>query len=65
MDILPPLAGRIDCDVPKERRAWLPQQLALDLSFPMSVEELVMTGSWPTRGHSRAIAPHSTVRHAT
>lgn len=50
MGILPPLAGHIHCDVPKERRAWLPQQLALDLSFPMSVEELVMTGSWPTRG---------------
>ncbi|MEC9482363.1 MAG: metal ABC transporter ATP-binding protein [Halomonas sp.] len=50
MGLLPPQAGRIVCDVPKERRAWLPQQLALDLSFPMSVEELVMTGSWPTRG---------------
>lgn len=50
MGLLPPLAGRIDCDVPKERRAWLPQQLALDLSFPMSVEELVMTGTWPSHG---------------
>ncbi len=57
MGILPPLAGRIDCDVPKERRAWLPQQLALDLSFPMSVEELVMTGSWPTRGALRGYRP--------
>lgn len=50
MGILPPIAGRIDCDVPKERRAWLPQQLALDLTFPMSVEELVMTGTWPSHG---------------
>lgn len=57
MGILPPLAGRIECDVPKERRAWLPQQLALDLSFPMSVEELVMTGSWPTRGALRGYRP--------
>ena len=50
MGILPPIAGRIHCDVPKERRAWLPQQLALDLTFPMSVEELVMTGTWPSHG---------------
>ncbi len=59
MGILPPLAGRIDCDVPKERRAWLPQQLALDLSFPMSVEELVMTGTWPSHGALRGYCgPH-------
>lgn len=50
MGILPPLAGRIQCSVPKERRAWLPQQLALDLTFPMSVEELIMTGTWPSHG---------------
>lgn len=57
MGVLPPLAGRIECPVPRERRAWLPQQLALDLSFPMSVEELVMTGSWPTRGALRGYRP--------
>ncbi|WP_192035594.1 ABC transporter ATP-binding protein [Halomonas sp. YLGW01] len=50
MGLLKPSRGRIDCAVPKERRAWLPQQLALDLSFPMSVEELVMTGTWPSHG---------------
>ncbi|MGC3872127.1 metal ABC transporter ATP-binding protein [Halomonas sp. GXIMD04776] len=50
MGLLPPMAGRIECHVPRERRAWLPQQLALDLSFPMSVEELVMTGTWPSHG---------------
>ncbi|SDL49196.1 zinc/manganese transport system ATP-binding protein [Modicisalibacter muralis] len=50
MGILPPIVGQIHCDVPKERRAWLPQQLALDLTFPMSVEELVMTGTWPSHG---------------
>ena len=50
MGMLKPIAGRVDCRVPKERRAWLPQQLALDLTFPMSVEELVMTGSWPSHG---------------
>lgn len=50
MGELTPLRGRIECDVPKERRAWLPQQLALDLSFPMSVEELIMTGTWPSHG---------------
>ncbi|WP_043531469.1 metal ABC transporter ATP-binding protein [Litchfieldella xinjiangensis] len=50
MGELTPLKGRIECDVPKERRAWLPQQLALDLTFPMSVEELIMTGTWPSHG---------------
>ena len=50
MGMLRPIAGRVECSVPKERRAWLPQQLALDLTFPMSVEELVMTGSWPSHG---------------
>lgn len=50
MGMLRPVAGRVICSVPKERRAWLPQQLALDLTFPMSVEELVMTGSWPSHG---------------
>lgn len=50
MGMLRPVAGKVLCSVPKERRAWLPQQLALDLTFPMSVEELVMTGSWPSHG---------------
>ncbi|TFH87758.1 metal ABC transporter ATP-binding protein [Billgrantia azerbaijanica] len=50
MGLLKPVAGRVECTVPKERRAWLPQQLPLDLTFPMSVEELVMTGSWPSHG---------------
>ncbi|HSH48558.1 MAG TPA: metal ABC transporter ATP-binding protein [Halomonas sp.] len=50
MGMLTPFAGQIKCSVPKERRAWLPQQLALDLSFPMSVEELIMTGTWPSHG---------------
>ncbi|WP_346796628.1 ATP-binding cassette domain-containing protein [Halomonas sp. Bachu 37] len=50
MGELRPVTGRVSCDVPKERRAWLPQQLALDLTFPMSVEELIMTGTWPSHG---------------
>jgi len=50
MGMLRPVAGKVHCEVPKERRAWLPQQLALDLTFPMSVEELIMTGSWPSHG---------------
>ncbi|GKW49625.1 ABC transporter ATP-binding protein [Halomonas sp. NCCP-2165] len=50
MGLLAPIAGGVECTVPKEHRAWLPQQLALDLTFPMSVEELVMTGSWPSHG---------------
>ncbi|MBY5926645.1 MULTISPECIES: metal ABC transporter ATP-binding protein [unclassified Halomonas] len=50
MGTLTPVAGRVECDVPAARRAWLPQQLALDLSFPMSVEELIMTGTWPSHG---------------
>lgn len=50
MGMLRPISGRVACQVPKERRAWLPQQLALDLTFPMSVEELIMTGTWPSHG---------------
>ncbi|MCK2185197.1 metal ABC transporter ATP-binding protein [Halomonas getboli] len=50
MGMLKPVAGRVECRVPKERCAWLPQQLALDLSFPMSVEELIMSGTWPSHG---------------
>lgn len=50
MGELRPISGEVVCTVAKERRAWLPQQLALDLTFPMSVEELVMTGSWPSHG---------------
>ncbi|RCV92998.1 metal ABC transporter ATP-binding protein [Vreelandella rituensis] len=50
MGELRPVGGKVICDVPKERRAWLPQQLALDLTFPMSVEELIMTGTWPSHG---------------
>lgn len=53
MGELSPIAGHIHCNVPREQRAWLPQQLALDLSFPMSVEELIMTGCWPTHGALR------------
>lgn len=53
MGELPPLSGHIRCNVPSERRAWLPQQLVLDLTFPMSVEELIMTGCWPTHGALR------------
>ncbi|WP_136247115.1 metal ABC transporter ATP-binding protein [Halomonas borealis] len=50
MGMLTPVAGRVDSQVPRERCAWLPQQLALDLSFPMSVEELIMSGTWPSHG---------------
>ena len=50
MGMLSPVAGRVECRVPRERRAWLPQQLALDLTFPMSVEELIMSGTWPSHG---------------
>ncbi|WP_083000485.1 metal ABC transporter ATP-binding protein [Halomonas sp. GT] len=50
MGELRPISGNVICTVDKARRAWLPQQLALDLTFPMSVEELVMTGSWPSHG---------------
>ena len=50
MGELRPISGKVVCTVDKARRAWLPQQLALDLTFPMSVEELVMTGSWPATG---------------
>ncbi|WP_417331346.1 metal ABC transporter ATP-binding protein [Halomonas cupida] len=50
MGTLTPVSGHIECQVPAVRRAWLPQQLALDLSFPMSVEELIMTGTWPSHG---------------
>lgn len=50
MGELRPVSGRVHCSIAKARRAWLPQQLALDLSFPMSVEELVMTGTWPSHG---------------
>ncbi len=50
MGELRPVSGRVRCEVPNARRAWLPQQLALDLTFPMSVEELVMSGCWPTHG---------------
>ncbi|WP_129142157.1 metal ABC transporter ATP-binding protein [Modicisalibacter coralii] len=57
MGMLRPIAGRVNCSVPKAHRAWLPQQLALDLSFPMSVEELVMTGCWPTHGSFRRYGP--------
>lgn len=50
MGELRPISGEVVCTVAKERRAWLPQQLALDLTFPMSVEELIMTGTWPSHG---------------
>ncbi|WP_447956906.1 metal ABC transporter ATP-binding protein [Vreelandella sp. EE7] len=50
MGELRPVSGSVKCTVAPERRAWLPQQLALDLTFPMSVEELVMTGTWPSHG---------------
>lgn len=50
MGMLAPVAGSVECRVPRERCAWLPQQLALDLTFPMSVEELIMTGTWPSHG---------------
>lgn len=50
MGTLSPVSGSVECQVPAVRRAWLPQQLALDLSFPMSVEELIMTGTWPSHG---------------
>lgn len=50
MGELSPISGEVVCAIPPERRAWLPQQLVLDLTFPMSVEELVMTGSWPSHG---------------
>ena len=40
MGELRPISGKVVCTVDKARRAWLPQQLALDLTFPMSVEEL-------------------------
>lgn len=50
MGMLRPVAGRVACQVSRERCAWLPQQLALDLTFPMSVEELIMTGTWPSHG---------------
>ncbi|PMR77341.1 metal ABC transporter ATP-binding protein [Billgrantia endophytica] len=58
MGMLKPVAGRVECTVPRERRAWLPQQLALDLTFPMSVEELVMTGSWPSHGAHKGYCAH-------
>ncbi|WP_110684869.1 metal ABC transporter ATP-binding protein [Salinicola aestuarinus] len=57
MGVLKPIQGKIRCAVPNDRRAWLPQQLALDLTFPMSVEELVMTGCWPTHGSFRGYGP--------
>lgn len=57
MGLLSPLSGHVHCSMPKERRAWLPQQLALDLTFPMSVEELMLTGRWPTHGTFKRYGP--------
>lgn len=57
MGELRPVSGRVRCEVPNARRAWLPQQLALDLTFPMSVEELVMSGCWPTHGSFKRYGP--------
>lgn len=57
MGLLPPLSGKVHCGVSKERRAWLPQQLALDLTFPMSVEELMLSGCWPTHGTFKRYGP--------
>lgn len=57
MGELPAVSGHVRCDIPLARRAWLPQQLALDLRFPMSVEELVMTGCWPTHGAFKGYTP--------
>lgn len=57
MGELRPINGRVRCAVPNARRAWLPQQLALDLTFPMSVEELVMSGCWPTHGSFKRYGP--------
>jgi len=47
--LLKPLAGR--CEVaPDQRMAYLPQQSAVDRSFPARVQDLVALGLWPRRG---------------
>ena len=51
-----PWRGTIDCQARAENRlAYLPQQAALNLDFPMTVEELTALGLWRRFGAFRAL----------
>lgn len=53
-----PLGGRID-GLDQRRVAWLPQQTAIDRSFPISVWDMVMPGLWhQVRALGRHTAAH-------
>lgn len=44
--LMPVSRGRIECRVPLPEIAYLPQQAALERSFPISTLEVVMLGHW-------------------
>jgi zinc/manganese transport system ATP-binding protein len=66
---LQPLEGRYRLGVPRERIAYLPQRGELDLSFPLSVFDMVAMGLWRrlgafgrlTRGDADRV--HDTLAH--
>lgn len=48
--LLPPVAGRFECQVPRKALGWMPQRSELETRFPLTVYELVATGCWPRCG---------------
>ncbi|MEO7242825.1 MAG: zinc ABC transporter ATP-binding protein AztA, partial [Variovorax sp.] len=55
MGTLAPVEGEVVRADPKARIAWLPQQSAIERSFPISVFDLVALGHWQRAGSFRSI----------
>jgi zinc/manganese transport system ATP-binding protein len=57
MGTIPPSSGEVTvADAARGRIAWLPQQAAIDRSFPIRVFDLVALGHWARVGGFRAIS---------
>ena len=65
--VIRPSSGQISFnDTPKPSIAYLPQAAHLQRDFPITVEEVVISGFYPKIGESRVIGPthHAAARHA-
>ncbi|HEY8275633.1 MAG TPA: ABC transporter ATP-binding protein [Methyloceanibacter sp.] len=54
---LKPLEGHIQLGIDRRDIAYLPQQIEIDRSFPISVNDCVALGLWRNIGTSRGVSP--------
>jgi zinc/manganese transport system ATP-binding protein len=64
--LLRPSQGKIECGIPFRSIAYLPQRTEIDLSFPLSVLDVVVMGRWRNLGFlgGLSLCEKAAARHA-